>query len=509
MGGGAWKNFPALLDLYTRFPHARWVFFCDDDTYVFVSGLLTYLSRYQPSQPYYVGLYFTPRVDMEWREVQIAYASGGAGYALSHSLLHRLAPRMPACHANYTHWAGDLRVGKCVRDVGVHITPASGFHHEGHDKYVWDRSGAGYPYGHLTNRASAQVVSPITFHHLSVDTMAMYERMHAAEVRGAHGERFRYDFSRLYLKEYSASVLVSSVTGDNPSVGGGTSSVARPHSGVASVRVLFGVSVEVQMEAEDAKATPKAKGRAKGRGTNVLFSDPLYLRATPSADGAMGFEMVLAKVPEPYDGDGCDDAALVDPHRLPARLSAVVAVLCQPCVAAHAGGAARAEAAFDQICEVRRTDSCTLKVELSLRCPPRETLYAPMLDVQLHPGGRELVSAGVPVSCAAGQEARPQLLGASDAIYVALTHGSLRVTPPEISTSSNACSATVEGEGALAHGGVLAAVDGPQRLRVRCSCAARTLVTNLTLTLRLLDYSSPVVTLARACSPDRDQSGVN
>ena len=27
VGGGAWKNFPALMDLYRRFPNHKWVFF--------------------------------------------------------------------------------------------------------------------------------------------------------------------------------------------------------------------------------------------------------------------------------------------------------------------------------------------------------------------------------------------------------------------------------------------------------------------------------------------------
>ena len=46
MGGGAWKNFPALMDLYRRFPHHKWVFFSDDDTFIFVKTLLR-----RPKQP--------------------------------------------------------------------------------------------------------------------------------------------------------------------------------------------------------------------------------------------------------------------------------------------------------------------------------------------------------------------------------------------------------------------------------------------------------------------------
>lgn len=108
VGGGAWKNFPALLDLHRRFPDKKWVFFNDDDTYVFVRNLLRTLSGYDPDRDYYIGLYWTPRIDMEWREVHIAYASGGAGYALSRNLLRRLSPIMEGCQGNYTRWAGDV-----------------------------------------------------------------------------------------------------------------------------------------------------------------------------------------------------------------------------------------------------------------------------------------------------------------------------------------------------------------------------------------------------------------
>ena len=282
VGGGAWKNFPALIDLHRRYPTKKWIFFCDDDTFIFLPNLLRSLSKYSPDRDYYVGLYWTPRIDMEWKEVQIAYASGGAGYAISRSLLARLAPTMPRCHANYTRWAGDIRVGKCIADLNVRITPAVGFHHEGHDKYVWDSSGGGFPYGHLSNRASAAVTSPVTFHHLSVDQIAMYYRMRAAESRGPHGQLYRYDFSRYYLKEYMAY------------------SPAAQHR----FRILLGVSVEVAEGAPTAADATGATGRGARPGQinknwRKDFSDPLYLRALPeeSPTDQARFEMVIAKVP--------------------------------------------------------------------------------------------------------------------------------------------------------------------------------------------------------------------
>ena len=72
-------------------------------------------------------------------------------------------------------------------------------------RYQWDMSGGGYPYGHLSNRASASVTSPVTFHHLAVDSFELYNRMQFAQQRGPHGEVYRYDFSRWFLKEYIAT----------------------------------------------------------------------------------------------------------------------------------------------------------------------------------------------------------------------------------------------------------------------------------------------------------------
>jgi hypothetical protein len=92
-----------------------------------------------------------------------------------------------------------------VHDLGVRITPEVGFHHEGHDRYEWDNSGGGFPYGHLTNRASAAVSAPISFHHLTVDQLALYDRMQFAEERGEHGELYRYDFGGLLFKQYTAT----------------------------------------------------------------------------------------------------------------------------------------------------------------------------------------------------------------------------------------------------------------------------------------------------------------
>ncbi|EOD05952.1 hypothetical protein EMIHUDRAFT_219670 [Emiliania huxleyi CCMP1516] len=107
----------ALMDLHKRFPRHAWIFFCDDDTYVYMGSrnLLAMLGSYH--------------AERDW----------------------------------YTRWAGDIRVGKCVDDLAAgallssraaltwrgEVFARAGFHHESHDKYEWDNTGGGHPYGDL------------------------------------------------------------------------------------------------------------------------------------------------------------------------------------------------------------------------------------------------------------------------------------------------------------------------------------------------------------------------
>lgn len=474
VGGGAWKNFPALLDLYRRFPTKPWVFFNDDDTYVFVRNLLKTLGNYDHDREHYIGLYWTPRVDMEWKQVKIAYASGGAGFALSRRMLERLAPVMPACQRNYTAWAGDLRVGKCIYDLGVRITPEVGFHHEGHDRYVWDSTGGGFPYGHLTDRASAAFSAPISFHHLNVDQLAMYDRMQFVDERGPRGELYRYDFSSVLLKEFIAE---------------------EPRLRI-KFRLLFGVSLEVA----DASSGSNAQWRKD-------FADPLYIRrVADAADGGRAhFEMAIAKVPEIFNGDGCD-AAITDSFRQPLRRTAIIEIHCQPC--RRLGAPSSAPASVGNICSVWRSDECTFRVALALRCPPRQLAYAPHLDVGTAHGSADLISAGMPLVCtsskgtAASIGAASPVLPQAATLWVQLTHGELAMAPAVVATNDEGCVARIlGGKGVLVVGGTLHVAMGPAPLQVACECAGAARSATVQLTLRLRDWTSPVATYRQWCAP--------
>ena len=486
IGGGAWKNFPALLDLHARFPTHKWIYFCDDDTFVYVGNMLRTLGQMDHTAPVYLGLYWTPRVDMEWREVKLAYASGGAGYALSRGMMDKLAPLLPDCHAKYLRWAGDLRVGKCVLDAGVRITPGVGFHHEAHDKYTWDRLGGGFPYGRLAPRASAAVSSPVSFHHLTPDHSAQYYRMQFADERGPHGEVWRRDFGPFMLKEYIAY------------------SAPLRHT----FRVLFGVSVEVSsgdfaareaqaaIEAEQSGANPN-EGKKPEANWRRDFSDPLWWRAAAlPGSGERVYEMAVGKVPEIFNGDGCA-AQVDDAWRQPLRKVALVTVLCRPCVPLGAAADARPE--YDQLCNVTRENGCTLRLMLALRCPPRELLVPQQLDVGTAPGAADVVRAGVPVAgCAAAAAAAAPLTldAAAPALHLSLTHGALELGAPRLAVRPAHCAAT-----AVAAVGVLRAAAPPHALPIACTCAAPTAVANVTVTLVVVDaVTSPTFSVLVPCA---------
>lgn len=481
VGGGAWKNFPALMDLHKRFPEKKWVYFSDDDTFVFVENLLAHLEKYNPLQDYYVGLYWTPRMDLEWKEVQIAYASGGAGYAISNHLLTRLVETMPKCHATYTAWAGDVRVGKCIHDLGVRITPAVGFHHESHDKYTWDSTGGGFPYGHLNMRASAQLHAPVSFHHLQVDTMTYYQRIMMVEERGANGELYRWDFSSLLFKELEFT---------------------SPEEPKRSVRLLFGTLVESWRA-----GAPRAKS---------AFSDHVFLRrrkAPQPEAGAPGpgidplhdepsFEYLLAKMPEVFNGDGCK-LRYDDVSRQPSRQSAVVQVQCRPCqldgsqALDNGGGAGR-------ICSVEQEDDCTLRVVVSIHCPPLQLVYALTLDAGTRDGVDDLVSGGAPAFCK-GQGRNPP--NSTGFLSLRVTHGEIQVSRSALSASDPDCSVRTLGF-AEADGGTISAARSPYRLDAECHCPAPALVL-VTWTLALADFTSPVTSFWLNCSAESARAAIS
>ena len=228
-------------------------------------------------------------------------------------------------------------------------------------------------------------------------------------------------------------------------------------------------------------------------------------------------EFVCTQVPEIFNGDGCDVKAanVRDPNRVPVRKAAVVAIRCEPCVPVDAPADAKPE--FDKLCNITREDPCTLRAVLALKCPPRELVYAPNLDVGTKVGGSDVVFAGVPATCMRPNAKLPLplgLLGSSTptpmAFYPSLLHGSLAMAPPRATATAAgfACTTRIDGDGPAARGGVLRSVDAPQPLYVSCSCRGTPqmaaerkgeVTANVTIVLQLSQYTSPVIDYQQRC----------
>ena len=97
-------------------------------------------------------------------------------------------------------------------------------------------------------------------------------------------------------------------------------------------------------------------------------------------------------------------------------------------------------------------------------------------------------------------------------LYASLTHGTLVIRRPELTFTSPAlakeCSVSLEAGAPLLRGGVLRASDGAIAMRIRCTCglraarsstAAPPLRVNLTLRMRVPEFTSPMVGFQHVC----------
>lgn len=346
--------------------------------------------------------------------------------------MHRLNHTLTLCqnYKLYARWAGDLRVGKCIHDLGVRVQSENGFHHEPDDRYD-----------------TRFVSQPISFHHLSVDSMAFYFRMTVVEDRGPYGELFRWDFSNFFLNEYI----------------------------LKKRRLLFrfGHSVKV------------SSGIG---GLWQHYTVPLYLR---NVDG-QNFHMQIAKAPRFEDGDNCI-GHITDPWLLPRRKSVLVKIQCDGLW--RETGVDRSKTVG--IRSIRRVNDCITQIQLALTCPPRQTIFAEHLSVGTSPGSDDIVRMGQARSCASNQSSAPFSGGSLRRFHISLSRDNLALVKSTLVVDSALCVAQSVGHGVAVTGGVLDATKG-QVLRVKCMCDGARLTT-ITVTLALLEYTSSTWSYLQRC----------
>ncbi|OMP09548.1 hypothetical protein COLO4_05364 [Corchorus olitorius] len=105
----------------------RWCVMGDDDSLFFVDNLVELLGKYDHNKYYYIGANSEAiRANYDF-SFDMGY--GGAGYALSYSLIETLVPMMDSCIERYSYvWVSDQLSSFCLADIGVALTIAKGIH---------------------------------------------------------------------------------------------------------------------------------------------------------------------------------------------------------------------------------------------------------------------------------------------------------------------------------------------------------------------------------------------
>ena len=117
--GGAWKDLPMARLLLTTFPGRDWYSIIDDDTFVIMHNLNLELSTfYNKSDEVCIGAIF---MHLDGPEKPFPFPQGGAGILLSHSALSKISAMRFTCMDHCKHWAGDVRMGCCVRLASVRL----------------------------------------------------------------------------------------------------------------------------------------------------------------------------------------------------------------------------------------------------------------------------------------------------------------------------------------------------------------------------------------------------
>lgn len=107
--------------------NVRWYVMADDDSLVLVDNLVAVLAKYDHNKYHYIG------TNSEFVHSNYHFSFdmgfGGAGYALSYSLVEALVPVINSCIERYHHlYVSDHLSSSCSADLGVDLTIEKGFH---------------------------------------------------------------------------------------------------------------------------------------------------------------------------------------------------------------------------------------------------------------------------------------------------------------------------------------------------------------------------------------------
>jgi glycoprotein-N-acetylgalactosamine 3-beta-galactosyltransferase len=108
------KVYKTLRDVYLRYNDYDWYLKADDDTFIFVDNLRSFLSNKNSSKPVTYGYDFKMFVEK-------GYHSGGAGYVLSNEAVRRIGSKLASdykfCPNSGTE---DVDIATCLRKLLVY-----------------------------------------------------------------------------------------------------------------------------------------------------------------------------------------------------------------------------------------------------------------------------------------------------------------------------------------------------------------------------------------------------
>lgn len=117
-----WSVIPSLVSAYRMHPYKKWFVLIQDDTYLSLPNLLSWLGQLDATQPFYAGT----RVEHDG----LAYASSGEGIVLSNAAAAALAglyDNRRGAWENATagqHCCGDAALGAALGEARVALVPA-------------------------------------------------------------------------------------------------------------------------------------------------------------------------------------------------------------------------------------------------------------------------------------------------------------------------------------------------------------------------------------------------
>ena len=170
------KQFLGLIELHKRFPDSKLYFITGCDAYIFSENLRNLLSEYDYDEDYLIG---GQCGDIVINGERVIYPGGGPGFAISHSLVAKISPRLPSFVEEWERTqdeyksACDAAMAYLLQhEYGVKLTFRDGFY----SGPPYDYPKFPYKDGNGNEIYKPVIDHPMAFHGLSIREMYVLDR---------------------------------------------------------------------------------------------------------------------------------------------------------------------------------------------------------------------------------------------------------------------------------------------------------------------------------------------